>query len=123
MENQVQRPPVANQPLTPDALVCISMESDAILFLQKQLQRDIQAKSLGWRPLPFTLFELLEIEKLLPEEITNRVMTHAQRKLIGYYCAFYYKQAQDMEDAYLSQLYDEFLTALLEESTLITFLL
>lgn len=107
--------------LASDALVSVSMHSMGITFLQAQLERDITAKVLGWRPIPFTLFELIEIQRLLPDEIVNVVMSHGERKLIAHYCTLYRTLARDSENATLEQYYDEFLSALLEESTQITF--
>ena len=121
MKTTLTQPSRTAHYLAPDTPVLICMASDGILYLQQQLERDIAAKALGWRPIPFTLFELLDIARLLPEEIVNVVMSHAQRRLISQYCAHYYKQARDSEDTYLARMYDEFLDALLSEATLITF--
>ncbi|GAB4042243.1 hypothetical protein [Spirosoma litoris] len=107
--------------LTNDSLVCVSMESEGVTFLRAQLELDITAKGLGWQPIPFTLFELIEIQRLLPDEIVNAVITHGQRKLIAHYCTLYHALAKNSEDTERENYYDEFLTALLEGCTLITF--
>lgn len=103
----------------------IRMEGDGVWHLLKQVDRDIAAKALNHngtdRPaIPFTLFDLLAIERLVPMEIVNVVMTHAERKLLGHYVACLLKRARDADDMVRARAYDELLDELIG-GTLITF--
>ena len=121
MENQSTIALPALRLFAPDSLVCVCTNGDGVDYLRDQLERDITAKGLGWRPICFTLFELLEIEKLLPNELLNVVMTHTERMLVAQYCAVYHQQAREWENDKLTRLYDDLLGDLLENATRITF--
>ncbi|GAB2572049.1 hypothetical protein [Spirosoma areae] len=122
MKNTLPFPSPVALLLATDTLVSVFMGCDGADYLREQVERDITAKGLGWRPLPFTLFELLEIERLLPDETCNRVMFRNQSRLLAQYCNNYYNLACEVENSKLMWVYGQFLDHLLD-LTEITFLL
>lgn len=92
-------------------------------YILEQLERDINAKALGWRPVMRTLFELLDIEALFTSKadpVTGLVIySHLERKKLAAYVAHYYIAARDIEDFDKGAAYNRLLASLLENSTLI----
>ena len=104
--------------------VAIRLDPQGKEFLAAQLERDIEAKSRGWSPVPYTLFQLLEFDRLLkrkPESdlVREVLFTHQERVDLALYVTRYYARARDIEDFLKARAYNALLASMLELSTLI----
>ncbi|MCX6216542.1 hypothetical protein [Spirosoma sp.] len=92
-------------------------------FLRTQLELDIKGKSLGHRPIGYTLFELIELEALLNRSPASGkasvIYTHPECRKLATYVVKYYVLARDIEDFEKAVAYDRLLTSLLNYTTLI----
>ncbi|GAB3803089.1 hypothetical protein GCM10028819_32440 [Spirosoma humi] len=107
------------EPLT----VSVLPDPDGITFVKTQLELDINAKAKGWRPIPFTLFELLEMEASLfrkPQTgLASVAFTYPECALLARYAGYYFVRARDIEDFERASAYNRFVFSLLDPSNLI----
>lgn len=93
----------------PASHYAVCMAGNAPHYLNLQLERDIQGKALGWVPSPFTLFQLIDIQKLLTlDEVVNVVMTPELLLLLTEYTAYQWKRAFQEDNEYLEVIYRQF---------------
>lgn len=108
-----------NKPLT----VSILPDPEGKAFLKTQLELDINAKGLGWRPVRFELFELLEMEALLKRQpqvgVERVVYTHPEVQQLALYAGHYFVQARDIEDFERATAFDRLVFSLLDPKNLI----
>lgn len=107
------------EPLT----LSVLPDLEGIAFLKIQLELDINAKGLGWRPVQFELFELLEMETLLKRKLqvgrASVAYTHPECAQLARYAGHYYVQARDIEDFERATAYNRLVFSLLDPSNLI----
>ncbi|MCX6216371.1 hypothetical protein [Spirosoma sp.] len=104
--------------------VAVSLHPEGKKLLATQLERDIDGKSRGWNPVPFTLLQLQKFDQLLkrkPESdlVDDVLFTHEERKELAMYAVRYFVMARDSEDVDRATAYKLLISSLLELSTLI----
>lgn len=103
--------------------VHVIADQQGLAFIKLQLELDINGKALGYRPIPYTLFELIGLEALLnrqPETGRSTVIySHAERQQVAAYIVKYYVAARDVEDVDKAEAYNRLLGTFLEYATLI----
>ena len=107
------------EPLT----ISVLPDLEGIAFLKIQVDLDINAKGRGWRPVQFTLFELLEVDKLLKREpqvgLASVAYTHPECAQLARYAGHYFVKARDIEDFEKASAYNRFVFSLLDPFNLI----
>ena len=106
-------------------LVAVQLPHAGLYALRQQLERDFRAKALGHAPLPFTVLQLLDLEKLLMlhpdrepvESRDNLLLSSVQQALLARYVHRYYVSAQDSGDSLREGIYLDCLYALSINST------
>ena len=113
-------------PLGP-LLVSIYFSHAGLHMLRQRIERDINAKGRGISPIPFTVLELLDLERLLlihpdrqaVEGGDNVSMSHDQRQLLAIYVTRYYNMAVEVNDTTKETVYLDCLDALTLQATLL----
>ena len=121
----IKQPDCPDSPCSGLSMVLINLPHAGLYALRQQIDRDFKAKALGHSPLPFTVLQLLDLEKLLMlhrnrETIDSRdnlVLSSAQQGLLARYIHRYYLLAQTSGDGMRESVYLDCLYALSINST------
>jgi hypothetical protein len=115
-------PPPVYDP-KPAPYYSVLAESDGWYYLLVQVEIDINLKARGQSTSTLTLFQLLEIERLIPAEVENLLLTADQKQMLTDYACEQWKKAYDAECHFIEHAYDHLLDELIEHATHIRFIL